>query len=229
MNKKIYTALLSMIIAMAYGQKNVGINTDTPTHTLDVNGNMRIGKLGDVKTTNIPLAWNTETGQIIKANNGVNYPFYDAVYEINMTAENSDYAQDVDLNIDATKYKAVLTQAILVRNGIDFENPKIHNTHMTVTAKNDNGNSFGNVLTKQGEIHTNYNNNAKLVTDTSHNLGNDIYIVQAISESKLTQVGNSYHFTGDFKDSAPIGTHHYSWVINVLIIDKNWVKAEGFN
>lgn len=77
MKIKLYlTAVLLIALQWGNAQKKVGIGTETPQETLDVNGTMGIRKLGPAKKNDI-LAWDkTSKKVVVTPSSNEKFPFY---------------------------------------------------------------------------------------------------------------------------------------------------------
>ena len=116
-------------------QKKVGINTENPQQTLDVNGTLRIKEPKDLTqqtndTNIIPLGRDPETKQIISLVDEHYSPFKVVSYSFevekniqNQTAQNitknEDWVNDIDLKVSTDKYTMILTQVSFVNATTD--------------------------------------------------------------------------------------------------------------
>lgn len=224
MKKILYTFLISLPAIVFSQNKKVGINTDKPQQTLDVEGTMRIAQPGTAKQDNIPLAWNPKNQQIVKARENDRAPFYSITFRINMSKNGSDFADGIDLGIDATKYVAVLTQTYLVKQNLNYDSPNNSTALIEVVAINDNGNiKKVNTDAKKGWV----DQYGALIEDgITKNQIQGYKLAFSTKDTRLLKENNTYLFYGDFKDVETIDqSSKYTWIANVLIIDKEWVKA----
>lgn len=116
-------------------QKKVGINTENPQQTLDVNGTLRIKEPKDLTqqtndTNIIPIGRDPETKQIISLVDEHYSPFKVVSYSFevekniqNQTAQNitknEDWVNDIDLKVSTDKYTMILTQVSFVNATTD--------------------------------------------------------------------------------------------------------------
>lgn len=248
MKKIVYIALLFLGNVLYYGQGNnstpesltrtaststggrVGIETDNPQQTLDVNGSMRVSQLGTAEHGSIPLSWDPTTKQVLKGSDeGAKSPFYFASYRIEMSRAGSDYANEIDLGIDANRYVAVLTQAYLVKKGINFADPTGAQVFITALTRRPDGNGTKVVKVKNGYFYDEAG--SKVFPNELSNLNPlPLFLGVPQQETKIyKKEDNKYYFFGDFRDAKPVGgSQNYVWIVNALIINKEWVKTEGY-
>ena len=234
--KKILYTMLCALPMMVMAQKKVGVNTDTPSQTLDVEGTMRIAEPGPAKATNIPLAWDIDNQQVIK---GINeekneYPFYYASFKIDMSRNNTDFANEVDLKIDTDKYVAVLAQSYLVDDTFSYGNPGASKAMIRVIAKS--GNTEKLLSVKGYNTSRQYRDGKGWIDDNGvqieprrklRDISTPYSIAIAQQDVRLIkdETAKTYKFFGDYKGTVPVGNRKFSWIVNVLIIDKDWVKT----
>lgn len=94
-------------------EKRVGINTDLPKQTLDINGTLSIETLGEYTTAGVPILWNKSTKQVLASGTSTHKPFNKITYTITCTS-GEDWIGNFDTKIDANKYVVIITNTILL-------------------------------------------------------------------------------------------------------------------
>lgn len=232
MNKKIlYTTFLSLSPFIAFGQQNkIGINKDTDIQeTVDVGGDMRISNIGSPNNKAIPLGVN-QNNKVYKIyeSSDDQAPMKSISYKINLKESGSDWAEYINLNINATKYLAILTQASLVRSDFNTSNNLSAGAYPRISLRNYNGSGTGVNAVRVVNGYIKDQNGGEILNNNSNNVGpesNFKYLAAPIQEAFLSKENNTYYFYGDYKDGNLTGTDKYSWVINVLLINRNWIKT----
>lgn len=109
MNKYIILLLLTAS-SFAFGQNKVGVNTEEPQASLDVNGNVIVSQLDPYSPNNIDLMRNTENKRIV----GVagNPPFIKVTFKITCT-DNQDWIADFNTLIPTKDYTLAVLNASL--------------------------------------------------------------------------------------------------------------------
>lgn len=121
MKIKLYlTAVLLIALQWGNAQKKVGIGTETPQETLDVNGTMGIRKLGPAKKNDI-LAWDkTSKKVVVTPSSNEKFPFYYVNVFIPVAIPNpSGVPQGVNVSnlpirINAQKYDVTVVSVNLI-------------------------------------------------------------------------------------------------------------------
>lgn len=121
MKIKLYlTAVLLIALQWGNAQKKVGIGTETPQETLDVNGTMGIRKLGPAKKNDI-LAWDkTSKKVVVTPSSNEKFPFYYVNVLIPVAIPNpSGVPQGVNVSnlpirINAQKYDVTVVSVNLI-------------------------------------------------------------------------------------------------------------------
>lgn len=121
MKIKLYlTAVLLIALQWGNAQKKVGIGTETPQETLDVNGTMGIRKLGPAKKNDI-LAWDkTSKKVVVTPSSNEKFPFYYVNVFIPVAIPNqSGVPQGVNVSnlpirINAQKYNVTVVSVNLI-------------------------------------------------------------------------------------------------------------------
>lgn len=250
--KKSILCLLS-INSLVYAQSDdesqggkLGINTDTPQRTVDVNGGVRLKELGEAVSNAIPLAINKSNNQVVKVDTSQGDPFEIKRYIIPIPANTpGELVKDYDLKIDTQHYIASISSANILkgRNGIIDVNdsaptmsiqtitstrlgnsdPEENNiTDVTATLINEGKKVSGPTgKLPRGHLNTRYSIN---IPKDKIDRNFAFYPVPKVYLSKNNNTG-TYHFTGFYQDSEDIvyNVNKY-WVIEILIINRNWVK-----
>ena len=121
MNTKLYLSTALLLLAQwGNAQKKVGIGTESPKQTLDVEGTMRIKELGPAKKNDI-LAWDKATQQVvITPTSNDKYPFYYVNLFIPVAIPNRsnvlnlDNVQNLPIRINPNKYDITIISANLI-------------------------------------------------------------------------------------------------------------------
>lgn len=121
MNTKLYLSTALLLLAQwGNAQKKVGIGTESPKQTLDVEGTMRIKELGPAKKNDI-LAWDEATQQVvITPTSNDKYPFYYVNLFIPVTIPNNKgvpqgvNVQNLPIRINPNKYDITVVSANLI-------------------------------------------------------------------------------------------------------------------
>lgn len=121
MKIKLYlTAVLLITLQWGNAQKKVGIGTETPQETLDVNGTMGIRKLGPAKKNDI-LAWDkTSKKVVVTPSSNEKFPFYYVNVFIPVAIPNSGgvpqgiNVSNLPIRINAQKYDVTVVSANLI-------------------------------------------------------------------------------------------------------------------
>lgn len=121
MKIKLYlTAVLLIALQWGNAQKKVGIGTETPQETLDVNGTMGIRELGPAKKNDI-LAWDkTSKKVVITPSSNEKFPFYYVNVFIPVAIPNSSgvpqgvNVSNLPIRINAEKYDVTVVSANLI-------------------------------------------------------------------------------------------------------------------
>lgn len=241
MKKILYFTLITTVI-FSYGQQQkVGINKEIPEYDLDIKGTMRIENVNDINDSAIPLAWNENTKQVIKVENSSLLPFHKVVYRIVLKDPRDDWANEVNLGIDADKYHVVMLQSYLTRSHINRDNPSeaaafIKALARKGNARDDQFNVIGSH--KDGRI-VNDDNREQILGSEDYTTEKALKLGFPIPEAKVYEKDGSYHFYGDFRHTRPVGRYGYhwqigkygdqfAWNISLLIIDKKWMKLTGY-
>ena len=110
-------------------QKKVGINTENPQQTLDINGTLRIESPKDLTNQSdveiIPIGVDSKTKQVIPIADEnytpfkvVNYSFKVEKTEVDLNNPNAtineDWVNDIDLKVPIDKYTMIITQVSFV-------------------------------------------------------------------------------------------------------------------
>lgn len=210
----------------------VGIKTDKPSQTLDVNGTMRIGEIGKATDDGKLIFWNKDTKQLVSEPTNVSNEkkiFY-ITYAIHLSKLGQDYADGVPLGINSNKYTAALTQAYLVRtesgagkgasyyydyNGAKqslapyVEAPLVYKSN---GAPQEISFSDG-YLKKRG---------------TNQNVSEAGYLAIPQKDTYVKEDGGNYFFYGDYRDVTLFDQNtNYTWVITLLVINKDWVDIKN--
>lgn len=116
--KKVYMLLIVFIGSIAYSQENVGINTNNPQQTLDIEGTLRIATPGGHNKNSIPLAWRPlggdREGMLVEGANKDYYPFRIVNYKFDLTHPSEDWLDGADLQIPTDKYTVMLMDYALL-------------------------------------------------------------------------------------------------------------------
>lgn len=121
MNTKLYLSTALLLLAQwGNAQKKVGIGTESPKQTLDVEGTMRIKELGPAKKNDI-LAWDKATQQVvITPTSNDKYPFYYVNLFIPVAIPNRSNVpqgvnvQNLPIRINPNKYDITIVSANLI-------------------------------------------------------------------------------------------------------------------
>ncbi len=121
MNTKLYLSTALLLLAQwGNAQKKVGIGTESPKQTLDVEGTMRIKELGPAKKNDI-LAWDKATQQVvITPTSNDKYPFYYVNLFIPVAIPNRSNVpqgvnvQNLPIRINPNKYDITVVSANLI-------------------------------------------------------------------------------------------------------------------
>lgn len=218
MNKNILLKLAVFLsIGVAAQSQKVGVNKDNPDYTLDIEGSMRIKDLGANTNNAIPLAWNPTTGQVVKGSSSSKVKdFYNLTYTVNVSQRGEDWANWVNLGIDANKYYAVLTQANLVTTDFSYDNPDAGKVYIpTLLADENNASSKG-----EAYIHPD-----TTVGYSNSSVSKDgIWLGRPVEDTKIDIRNGTYHFYGDYPAATPTkGNKSYAWRINVFIMKKSYL------
>ena len=115
-------------------QKKVGINTENPQQTLDINGTLRIESPKDLTDQSnvdiIPIGVDSETKQVIPIADEnytpfkvVNYSFKVEKTGVDLNNPNAtineDWVNDIDLKVPTDKYTMIITQVSFVNATTD--------------------------------------------------------------------------------------------------------------
>lgn len=119
--------IIPILLLCAIGlnaQGKVGINTEDPQQTLDINGTLRLKEPKDLTTQNntdiLPIGRDPQTKQIVSAIDEEYSPFKVVNYSFEIEklvmnpqddAINEDWVNDIDLKVPTDKYTMILTQA----------------------------------------------------------------------------------------------------------------------
>lgn len=224
--------LFSVSVMNAQYSKKVGINTDKPTQNLDVNGTMGISKIGAARDGQ-DIYWNKKTGQWVSEpqNKSNEKNIYYVNYAIHLSKKGEDYAANVPLGIDPTKYEAVLTQSFFVKtSGGEGKGAKFYYDYAQkgqlpplITAsytRKSTGENTGYMKVINGYIN---DQNGDAYSDQG-------YIAVPQKDTRLVSDDNNYYFFADYRDVAPADSNiTYTWVITLLVIKKDWVKDLATN
>ena len=121
MKIKLYLiAVLLLTLQWGNAQKKVGIGTETPQETLDVNGTMGIRKLGPAKKNDI-LAWDkTSKKVVVTPSSNEKFPFYYVNVFIPVAIPNSNgvpqgvNVSNLPIRINAQKYDVTVVSVNLI-------------------------------------------------------------------------------------------------------------------
>lgn len=115
-------------------QKKVGINTENPQQTLDINGTLRIESPKDLTNQSdveiIPIGVDSKTKQVIPIADENYTPFKVVNYSFKVektgvdlnnpnTTINEDWVNDIDLKVPIDKYTMIITQVSFVNATTD--------------------------------------------------------------------------------------------------------------
>lgn len=121
MKIKLYLiAVLLLTLQWGNAQKKVGVGTETPQETLDVNGTMGIRKLGPAKKNDI-LAWDkTSKKVVVTPSSNEKFPFYYVNVFIPVAIPNSNgvpqgvNVSNLPIRINAQKYDVTVVSVNLI-------------------------------------------------------------------------------------------------------------------
>lgn len=220
---------------LLYGQtKKIGINKTTDiTETLDVKGDMRIADTGIPDVRAVPLSVN-EKGKVIahvkNTGNTSNFIFKNIRLKIAVNRRRQKSTTEISrreiTGVDSRKYLAVVTQASLVkdRRTLDAESGVLLKT--SVVRPSESRVPKGVVKFKDGEV-VNEGGNRYYTDkgDDGPNFQGLYHLGAPTPEVSLEERNGRYFISATYKGTELLEEdQRYRWYIDVLLIDKNWVK-----
>ena len=207
MNTKLYLSTALLLLAQwSNAQKKVGIGTESPKQTLDVEGTMRITELGPAKKNDI-LAWDEATQQVvITPTSNDKYPFYYVNVFIPVAIPNSSNVpqgvnvQNLPIRINPNKYDATVVSANLINTKGKGKSISSSKEYYHSNSKSDYSVNFPIV---GGNIN---NNRTSLFPIISRNNPNDKNIYTGISGRVLVDTDKD-NSTDNNKLLLPDGTY----------------------
>lgn len=124
--KKYTLPLIFAIGSMLFAQSKVGVGTDSPKATLDIEGDLKIETLNDASTEAEPLYRNDSGDQIIMKG-GENKVFVPLKYIFYMDDRDADWLNGFNTGIKTSEYNLILGSSLLtyqrIRNDKEEEVP----------------------------------------------------------------------------------------------------------
>ena len=220
MNTKLYLSTALLLLAQwSNAQKKVGIGTESPKQTLDVEGTMRIKELGPAKKNDI-LAWDEATQQVvITPTSNDKYPFYYVNIFIPVAIPNSSNVpqgvnvQNLPIRINPNKYDITVVSANLINTRGKGKSVSNSREYYHSNSKSDYSVNFPIV---GGNIN---NNQVSLFPIIARNNPNDLNIYTGISGRVLVDTDKD-NATDESKLLLPDGTY-------LLNMPNPSIKLEG--
>lgn len=236
--------------------KRVGINTENPLRTLDVNGTISVSDLPLKEEGVIPLGLASNDQQVMKAfeSDGVGKPFRIVNFKIKLNTPSQDWINAIDLKIPTDKYTLFLMSSSLVDTsdvdsrgnfssvflnllGIDELYSKNHDPELYFGQYASRG--VVEVIKKSINYSDSYTGKvavgAKQVylypytTTKTWKLYADYPASKGVNYKyeEGTNRDKVVHPDGRYADvSALKDDSNYTWLISVLIVDNNWIAKK---
>ena len=207
MNTKLYLSTALLLLAQwSNAQKKVGIGTESPKQTLDVEGTMRIKELGPAKKNDI-LAWDEATQQVvITPTSNDKYPFYYVNLFIPVAIPNRSNVpqgvnvQNLPIRINPNKYDITVVSANLINTRGKGKSISSSKEYYHSNSKSDYSVNFPII---GGNIN---NNRTSLFPIIVRNNPNDLSIYTGISGRVLVDTDKD-NATDESKLLLPDGTY----------------------
>lgn len=242
-----------MLGALGFSQTTdkVGINTESPSQTLDVEGTMRVSTLGAPKTDAHLIGWDESNQQIVDMGEYSNMKFFQKKhFEIPVSNEGTQYHGVIgvdfyNLGIDATKFSLIISEPRLV---YDNDDTKVAYIKTVSVSDKDGlgplGGALYNVnddgwLNRISNIRTATNRGFLGSADRWHCFQGTLVKTSSMATSPrqrnpllyeipkvlIYKAAGSWYFTGKYyySDPANVGHTNFKWVFDGLILSNAWV------